>query len=53
MENLNELEFKVPGLDYYHPIDQPKKLSFNWNNIDFIVKPGVFNEEDDNQIYDN
>jgi hypothetical protein len=50
---LNELEFKVPGPAYYHPRDQPKILSFNRNNIDFIVTPGVFNEDDDNPIYDN
>ena len=50
---LNELEFKVPGPAYYHPRDQPKTLSFNRNNIDFIVTPGVFNEDDDNPIYDN
>ena len=49
----NEYEFKVPGPAYYHPRNQPKTLSFNRNNIDFIVTPGVCNEQDDDPIYDS
>jgi hypothetical protein len=49
----SEYEFKVPGPAYYHPWNQPKTLSFNRNNVDFIVTPGVCNEQDDDPIYDS
>ncbi len=48
----NELALKVPGPAYYHPKNQPKILSFNRNNKDFIVTPGVNNPEDDDPIAD-
>ena len=48
----NELELKVPGPAYYHPKNQPKTLSFNKNNVDFIVTPGVANPDADNPLAD-
>ena len=43
----DEYEFKIPGPAYYHPKIQYKSLSFNRNNIDFIVTPGLINEKGD------
>ena len=47
----NELALKVPGPAFYHPIIQPKTLSFN--NADkkiWIVSPGATNPKADNPI---
>ena len=50
----NELSLKVPGPAFYHPIIQPKALSFN--NADkkvWIVTPGAINPKADNPIDDD
>ena len=50
----NDLALKVPGPAFYHPIIQPKALSFN--NADkkvWIVTPGAINPKADNPIDDD
>lgn len=49
--NENKLDFKVPGPSYYHPRKPELRLSFNKNNVDFIVSPGVVNQVPDESFY--
>ena len=47
----NDLALKVPGPAFYHPVIQPKQLSFNHADKKvWIVTPGAINAKADNPI---